>query len=461
MPSLLNSLVIAFLSFSSIDLVSSQAPGTRFSHCLFTYNDTLYMFGGTVDWGAQAATNYFHSAQLPFSTLSTPWKPENINNAVPLQDPACVVEPSLGYALVIGGGNELKLQNPGIQIYNFKTKEWNESELKNTYFPTFPSELTKSIYRPAAVLLAPKLVFMYLGGFSETDRVPGSYLLDLGHTPWKWTAISRNSTQIIMTSPGLASSKGNAFIFGGFYHLNNSWPPSNDSYIYSQIYGYLPTPYTIPTTIADAVVGVLNDKLMVIVLETGSKIENQQMFVLPLDLSTMKLGIQTIPTGVPANTNNTLMRNRAGYVQLPGSDTIVIYGGVTSWPMGKTSSSMIAYNMTTGAWTTNVNIVKNIPSDQYQLAKVNGLDLENGSISGTTKSYDDPKSSNLSKDPTDTKKKDNLPTSTIIGILIGVIGGLGLLGGISAYIFFSLKKKRLPAEKMESMHVNNEVFTGL
>ncbi|CAG8564044.1 9061_t:CDS:2 [Ambispora gerdemannii] len=383
-----------FFLLTLLTLTSSQSPGPRYSHCLATYKNTLYLFGGAT---TATTKDFFFSADLPFeNTNSMPWRKETTINAKNVNDTACIVEPTLGLLLIIGGGNfanNVNDGNPGLQVYDFNKNTWNDPK----YLQNIPSEFSYYLYRPRAALIAPKTVFIWAGTFNhDQNSSTGIYQIDLSKALWNWTTISHDTKMKPTNGAGIAISKGNAFIFGGINKVSKeNWPPTGYTYIFSLNYGLLTAPYQFTLNISDGVVGILNSKLKVLVMNDGRQLANQSMIMVPVDLETMKSG-DYVSSGQP------YMRDRAAAVQFPGSDTILIYGGIPAWPNTQPLDSMLAYNMTNGAWTNKVNVVTNIAINQYKMPTVNGYDLNlpisnnnnnSASVSSSTNNVSSPLSS--------------------------------------------------------------------
>ncbi|CAG8803436.1 2028_t:CDS:1, partial [Gigaspora rosea] len=64
--------------------------------------------------------------------------------------------------------------------------------------------------------------------------------------------------------------KGNAFIFGGF--IRSDMSINKNQYIYSPNHGFITPQYRLPTPFNDGVVGVWNDKLSIIMMDTGKNV---------------------------------------------------------------------------------------------------------------------------------------------------------------------------------------------
>ncbi|CAG8578060.1 7489_t:CDS:2 [Ambispora gerdemannii] len=408
-----------FFFFAFLTLTSSQSPGPCYSHCLATYKNTLYLFGGTT---TTTTNDFFFSASLPFENISTiSWRKETVINATNLNDAACVVEPTLGLLLVIGGGkptnaNNTNTENPGLQVYNFNKNTWNDPRYLQNIPSEFSYHLSSSyLYRPRAALIAPNTVLFWAGTFNNVQNSSTAiYQIDLHNTIWNWTSISHDTKMRSTNGAGIAISKGNAFIFGGINQVvKENWPPTNYTYIYSPNHGLLTPPYQFPLSISDGVVGILNSKLKVLVMNNGEELANQRMIMVPIDLETMKIGEYRYVSNQP------YMRDRAAAVQFPGSDTILIYGGFPAWPNTQPLGSMLAYNMTTDSWTNKVNIVTKIPIDQYTIPNVNGHNLDPLINNGN-----DSPAYGYSNTTNATQSENNRSSPLSSGALIGIVSAL-------------------------------------
>ncbi|KAG9287228.1 hypothetical protein G9A89_008858 [Geosiphon pyriformis] len=373
-------LQISFLSYIiTIELIilitkvlGDEGPGTRHSHCMVTYQNKLYLFGGSKDWYhlPDQQTELFYSASLPFTTDSIPWKRESSKGAIGISDGACVVEPNAGFLIIFGGRSTVNQNSPiqPLQWYNFKKKEWNQPDIRTA----IPPELEKiSIPGPRAVLIEPNVFLIWTAHWIYPTMNPTVLKLDISKEIWKLDKIS--NPDYITNTPGIANIKSNTFVFGG-----QAPPDSNGTsiaYIYNEIYGWLSPQSTFSSIISDAFVGSLNEKLYIVVTDDGEKDSNKQIPVIPFDLTRMEFDKAKIPSNQSGNL--TSLRNRASYAQFSNSDAVLIYGGIPpakSDPLLGTLSNMIIFNMTTQSWTNQHDIV-NITQTDFSLGNVNGHDL--------------------------------------------------------------------------------------
>ncbi|CAG8826794.1 15578_t:CDS:2, partial [Racocetra persica] len=192
----------------------SDSPGVRECHCLFTYNNSVYLFGGHIKWNTWAVNSFFHTAKMPFITSSIPWVALNTTNAVNTCDMTCVVEPSMGLLLVIGGSWAQDPGYEGLQVYNFKSNVWNEAQ----YLVGYPSAIGMGIFQPRSVLIEPGIVLIW-GGTRHPSTLRVIYKLNMTVTPWKWEPIVQNMTTVL-NSVGISRSRERVFIFGGIDKVN-------------------------------------------------------------------------------------------------------------------------------------------------------------------------------------------------------------------------------------------------
>lgn len=132
------------------------------------------------------------AADLPFSTSQVPWRKLDTTGAISVLDPACIIEPDLGYLFVIGGVPYNGAPSPGIQIYNINTGKWNEPSLREY----FPSRLTSTLYRPSVTFAAPEILFVWAGAQSSADDP--IWTIDLTSTPWQIKEIPRVVCKVVM-----------------------------------------------------------------------------------------------------------------------------------------------------------------------------------------------------------------------------------------------------------------------
>ncbi|KAF0562496.1 hypothetical protein F8M41_000004 [Gigaspora margarita] len=282
-----------------------------------------------------------------------------------LCDPGCIVDETRGLLFVLGGANkQINSTAPGLQVYDFKTQIWNEPQYSQNFIPP---DLINDGWGPRAVWLQPGLMFIW--GASSTTQ--GSYLLDIKYTPWQWTVLSDNKSNIVVPTKraGVVAIKGNAFIFGGSHMSDKSI--SNTLYIHSPKYGFLIPQFHLPVSFNDGVVGVWNDKLSIIMLDASEPI----MGVANFDLKTFQFNV----TYAPNLTNITTTRNRGHGAQFSWSDSVFIYGGTGNYCGQPILDTWVVYNMSSQTWETTFNDIKrtNIISDNLTLPKVNGLDINN------------------------------------------------------------------------------------
>ncbi|KAG9302104.1 hypothetical protein G9A89_020538 [Geosiphon pyriformis] len=415
-------IVINLLLSTQISLIccaqNSTSPGTRQSSCMVTYKNTLYLFGGVVSNTVWATKDYFHSADLPFTTDSIPWKPLNYQNAINVCDAACIVEESLGYMLVIGGGKQSNESNhnPGLQVYNFNTGLWNEPNLVKIF--DTPDQMRYYYFNPRATFIQKKIIFIWGGTFlNDAVKSTGAWELNLNQVPFTWTQIQHNSSIKPSHSSPIATFKGNAFIFGSA--LNS--PALKMPYIYNPKIGFIIAPYEISFPMEYGVAGIMNDVLYILILDVIEQNTEEPILTHKFDLKILKFDSAFIPTS--SNISH-VMRARAAWTQFPGSDAILIYGGSMKDSNGtlKTLDQMLIYNMTTAAWSNRMNIVTHIPNGNYTLPLVNGLEIN-----------PDPTSTTSTAKPVITGK-DGISMAMILGIICGSVVFVAAFGIILVWL---------------------------
>ncbi|CAG8753114.1 19216_t:CDS:2 [Gigaspora margarita] len=305
---------------------ASEDIGPLASHCVVTYKNSFYIFGGTIGCNTWASTNFFHYATPPFSQGKISWQPLSTTNVKSVTDPGCIVDETRGLLFVLGGKNQqINSTSPGLQVYDFKTQIWNDPKYSQNFIPR---DLINDNWGPRAVWLQPGLMFMW--GANSTTQ--GSYLLDINVTPWQWTILSDSKCNIVPTkSAGVVAIKGNAFIFG-----------------------------------------VWNNKLSIIMMDTFGAV----MEVVNFDLKTFQF--ENV-ISAPFSQNITTKRNRGYGAQFSWSDSVFIYGGTAGYCSQPILDTWVVYNMSSQTWERTFNDTKhkNIVSDDLTLPKVDDHDIDN------------------------------------------------------------------------------------
>ncbi|CAG8768911.1 24032_t:CDS:2, partial [Dentiscutata erythropus] len=301
-----------------VSQVISDSPGARLCHCLFAYDNAVYLFG------ALNTTNTFNTCDM-----------------------TCIVEPSLGLLLIIGGSHP---PEAGLQVYNFTSNVWNEdNEIQN--LNNYPKEIGL-IFQPRSVLIEPRVILIW-GGLPYYSLLRVIYKLNM-------------TSSKILNCVGIARSRDGVFIFGGIDKYipiieNGEYregAPSDLSYIYNITESRIIQPrYQLPFNFTHSVVGVIGDFMHIIVLSYNDYLEDKQISIIPFNFARFKF-----ESPVVTSTNLTMTRLRTAGVQPPGSDVVLIYGGIiyqnSSAPeTGTILDTMLVYNMTLRSWTDTVNLV--------------------------------------------------------------------------------------------------------
>ncbi|CAG8585848.1 21355_t:CDS:2 [Dentiscutata erythropus] len=335
---------------------ASEDIGPLISHCLVTYKNSFYIFGGTIGCNIFALTNFFHYATPPFSQGKISWQPLSTQNVKSVTDPGCIVDETRGLFFVIGGRDYLNNTFPGLQVYDFNTQRWNDPLYTQNFIP---SDLTTDFWGPRVAWLQPGLIFMW--GANMTTQ--GAYLLDINVNPWQWTILSDNKSNIVPTKcAGVVTVKGNAFVFGGFHEKDFSI--NQTTYIYSSKYGFMIPQFQLPVPFHFGVIGILNNKLSIIMMGNGGTV----MEAVNFDLKTFQFGDVI---SAPHHLFKTLQ-------QLGIMDMELNFPGLTPY-LQPLLDTWISYNMSSQKWETTFNDIKisNIVSDDLSLPKVNGFDINN------------------------------------------------------------------------------------
>ncbi|KAF0562502.1 hypothetical protein F8M41_000010 [Gigaspora margarita] len=347
-------------------MAASEDIGPLASHCVVTYKNSFYIFGGTIGCNTWASTNFFHYATPPFSQGKISWQPLSTTNVKSVTDPGCIVDETRGLLFVLGGKNQqINSTSPGLQVYDFNTQIWNDPKYSQNFIPR---DLINDNWGPRAVWLQPGLMFMW--GANSTTQ--GSYLLDINVTPWQWTILSDSKNNIVPTkSAGVVAIKGNAFIFGGFHEFDSS-SINQTLYIYSPKYGFMTPKFQLPVPFNDGVIGVWNNKLSIIMMDTFGAV----MEVVNFDLKTFQF--ENV-ISAPFSQTITTKRNRGYGAQFSWSDSVFIYGGTAGYCSQPILDTWVVYNMSSQTWERTFNDTKhkNIVSDDLTLPKVDDHDIDN------------------------------------------------------------------------------------
>ncbi|CAG8689872.1 12891_t:CDS:1, partial [Dentiscutata heterogama] len=125
---------------------------------------------------------------MPFNTSSIPWEALNTINTFNTCDMTCIVEPSLGLLLIIGGSHPPVAR---FQVYNFTSNAWNEDyEIQN--LNNYPEGIGL-IFQPRSVLIEPKVILIWGGLTGVAPRIRVIYKLNMTVSPWKWESIEHNA----------------------------------------------------------------------------------------------------------------------------------------------------------------------------------------------------------------------------------------------------------------------------
>ncbi|CAG8522562.1 14765_t:CDS:2 [Dentiscutata erythropus] len=290
---------------------------------------------------------------MPFNTSSIPWEALNTINTFNTCDMTCIVEPSLGLLLIIGGTHP---PEAGFQVYNFTSNAWNEIRNLINY-----SEGFGLIFQPRSILIEPKIILIWGGLTGAPPPIRVIYKLNM-------------TSSKILNCVGIARSREGVFIFGG---VDKDIPiiekgegaSSGLSYIYNITESRIVQPsYQLPFNFTHSVVGVIGDFMHIIVLSYNDYLEDKQISIIPFNFARFKF-----ESPVVTSTNLTKARLRAAGVQPPGSDVVLIYGGViyqnSSAPeTGITLDTMLVYNMTLRSWTDTVNLVTDASAYNFEFS---------------------------------------------------------------------------------------------
>ncbi|CAG8606047.1 1656_t:CDS:2 [Ambispora leptoticha] len=408
------------------------------------------MFGGAKPDHYIVSDNFFLTTQIPIpSTDSIQWSPMTTVNARPVFDPGCIVDETLGYLLVFGGGT-FDGSNAGkeFQVFNFNNNTWNNPD----WISKRPPEFQYYLLRPRATLISPGIVFIWAGLFDLPQNVTtlstGVYILNITNG-WEWDRIQHDSIIVPTNSAGVVHAKGNAFIFGGANKSsgNGKEVSTNNCYIYNLATNkFIVPPYQLPFLTADVGVGVLNNKLYIVAISDGSNNRLQQINIVPFDLQILEFGSAITSVNTP------FIRDRAASAQFTGSDALLIHGGTR--PGDNTSDTMIVFNMTTETWINSVNIVTNIPDDNFTLPSINNVTIDSSlspnNSNSSPSSSSSPSSPSQSNSDISQPKNNNITSGAIVGI---VIGALFLIIAVFGGSWLCARNRRLK----RNHEVDNEV----
>ncbi|CAG8568570.1 13020_t:CDS:2 [Ambispora gerdemannii] len=355
-------------------------PG-RYGHCSVAWKNELYVFGGwdnyTDDQGV--STPFFYSTTIPLNVNSNiTWTFLNTENAVNVGSAACVVTPQ-GYLLVLGGMVSLNSTNGKVstQVYDLNQHVWIDwKNVMDNSYPGFG-------INPKAAFISNNILLIYAGntGVNEDQKnspVQFIYFLNVTKIPWTWTEVRKNvraqryfiaiygtahsykflifqQTINAPVSNIIASAKGNAWLLGGYFlnDVGSILGYSPKIWVSNRHNQWVSPNITLPYGIRDGAIGVNKDTLFIVGFSGIQK--NSSVNVFPLNLAKMRFE-ENITFSLKS-------RSGASFVQFPGSDAVLIYGGcaitdsvtICSTPF----NSILIFNMTTRTWTTDYNIVTN------------------------------------------------------------------------------------------------------
>ncbi|KAM3583124.1 hypothetical protein VKS41_004873 [Umbelopsis sp. WA50703] len=187
-------------------------PGTRSGHCAFTYQNSLFIYGGSVIGDEHVPDN--HTSFSQFSSLNFPlqpnatqlnWKDIPSNQSFNVVNGACAITDS-GYAIILGYDPATSSSpSPGLQIFNTNGQTWiNSIRLNGTVNYTQAYGQRQGM---ASAMWSGKVLYTF-GGALLQNSTQDMFALDTRTWPWTLSQIgpsdntpsaSINSTMIATT----------------------------------------------------------------------------------------------------------------------------------------------------------------------------------------------------------------------------------------------------------------------
>ncbi|CAG8488630.1 7283_t:CDS:2 [Ambispora leptoticha] len=375
--------------------ISSTAwsPVGRYGHCSVTYKNQFYVFGGwdnnTDQNGANISPYYFFSTALPISSSNPTWTLLPTGNSTSVGSAACVVTPS-GYLLILGGIISLNYTDDKVstQVYDLNKNIWVDwRNLMQDRYPGYGIS-------PRAALITSDYIAVYSGntGVNEDgQRLPVQFIYFLNITTtgaWTWSEAKKNSSIDAPISRIIATTKGDVFLFGGYfpYQSGDNSGYSNRFYISNRKNQWVSPDATFPFGVRDGALGILENMMYLVAYVNDTNYPGVN--VLPLDLTTLTFGSTLNFPGMTG-------RVGASYAQFDGSDSVVAFGGCTLTQDGvqlcnTPLNTIQVFNMTTKNWTFEHAIITNSISsnnNNFTIPLVNGINLnaENDDSDNTIK----------------------------------------------------------------------------
>ncbi|CAG8619515.1 10381_t:CDS:2, partial [Ambispora gerdemannii] len=360
---------------------ASTIPPGRYGHCSFTWKNNFYVFGGWDNFTDSNGVNrnpFFYYTTLPITnTNKITWINLSTVDATSVGSAACVVTQS-DYLLVLGGILTLKSNDNKVstQVFDLNKGVWIDwSKLLNAY-PGYG-------VGPKATLISKNFVAVYAGntGVNEDGKklpLQFIYFLNMTSLPWTWSTVTKKEDLDAPISRIVITVKGSVWMLGGYFpnsdaaNFTNTPTNSNRIYISNRRYQWIsPNDSPLPYSVRDGATGI-RDNMLYLISYSGNA-ENP-VNIIPLNMQTMKF-----QSNISFSDGGMKGRTGASFAQFSGSDAVLTYGGCSLSNVvincGTPFDTIQIFNMTLKSWTTEHNIVTNIPSNNFKLPPINGLDL--------------------------------------------------------------------------------------
>ncbi|CAG8560980.1 13670_t:CDS:2 [Ambispora leptoticha] len=449
-------LILSFFSIfihansQSTNTTKTITPG-RYGHCSVTWKNELYVFGGwdnsTDDQGI-STTPFFYSTTLPLNVNNDiTWTFLDTENALNVGSAACAVTPQ-GYLLVLGGIVSLSSTNGKVstQVYDLNQRVWIDwRKVMNSSYPGFG-------INPKAAFISDNLLLVYAGNTGVNEDQNGSlvqiiYFLNVTTMPWTWSEVRKNQTIDAPISQAIASAKGNAWFLGGYFsdNVGNILGFSQKIWISNQRTQWVSPDLTLPYGISDGAIGVNNDTLFMIGFSETQKYSPVNVF--PLNIAKMRF---------ETNISSTQLKSRYGasFVQFPGSDAVLVYGGCATMNLSICDAplnSIVIFNMTTRTWTTNYNIVINSQSNNFTLPLIEGFDMNTENDENPSNKNDTNKKNGQDNKDDEVVGEPHRTIATWVVVFITCLVTLILCILAFTSIYFCRKRIKSPAWHLDSI----------
>ncbi|RUS26384.1 hypothetical protein BC938DRAFT_470842, partial [Jimgerdemannia flammicorona] len=167
-------LLPCLMAFMAIPAIVLAAPGNRVNACGFSWNNNIYILGGSSD----NTSSPFSYTTAPLTTTMIQWKDMPSPPQTYYFNNTCVVTPGgILVVLTIQTGN-------GLATFDLNAGQWTYTTTTGMTNTQFFSQIQGHV----VTLVEQRYIFLY-GGYLGTIAQPNNqaYLLDT--TNWTWTTL--------------------------------------------------------------------------------------------------------------------------------------------------------------------------------------------------------------------------------------------------------------------------------